>query len=168
MSRVITPRMGYMELIRHFPLSETITEAEELFDGDLTLSFKSAEQEIAHPTYEGCYAKGAVLGFKADEQLFIYLGLTYVSGYLNRVYPQAFFFGTDLDGERLEDFLIRIQDDKTLNYFNRRNVLEEPNKKSLLMTCMESHKARKKGLYEDLVSLPMQSTLEEFKRILDL
>ncbi len=41
MSRVITDRGKYLEIARSMPLSQTISQVQELFDGDLKLKYKS-------------------------------------------------------------------------------------------------------------------------------
>ena len=130
---------------RRIPLSETITEVEALFEGNLRLMLKSAEQVVQWKpsSVEVDFTIGRVVGY-ADtnkQELFIYLGLVYVDNHFGRVYPCGFIFATDLEGNKLEKFLTDIQTDKHARAYwksdARRNLLSEKD----FLTSVESHKA---------------------------
>lgn len=172
MTSVITPRNGYIVLSRQFPLSEIITDTQELFGNRLNLASKSAEQTIANGRTHGF---GTLLGYDDEhaERLFVYLGLVYRDND-ERVYPESFFFGTDLNDEKMDVFLERIQ--TKVEYMDRKNVLNYTTKMegnkilwagSPLLNCVESHKASKKGLYTKLSSLGFGSDIDVLKKALD-
>ncbi len=157
-------RTRYMNMIRLYPLSETISDMEELFDGDLILAHRSQDNIVRT-------AKGRILNYKdqKDQSLFVYIGLITIEGdglNLKTYYP-SFFFGTDLENTKLEEFLRIIKNDELDYYFDRKNVIKKPGGKTTLMTCVESHKMRKMGLYNDVCFLPIGSRIVDLKGILD-
>ncbi len=175
MSDVISPRNSYMEKVREYPLSRTLSEVAELFEGDIVLTLKSQEtliQDRLHSQRDG-YALGQKLQYRDShgEELWVYLGLIYSLNGDGNFYPANFFFGSDLEGDKLEIFLGAIQGD--LRYGNPNNVLDThislggTTYGCPLLTCVESHKARKKGLYYDAAVLPIGSKLSDLKEVLD-
>jgi len=174
MTSVLRPEeQAYFEIMRQVPLSETISEAQTLFEGDRNMCLRSVEESVDG---KHGWANGRVLGYRDvnEDRLFIYLGVTYNDDSY-RFYPSRFFFGTDIDNRKLRVFLEKIQG-KT-EFFNRMNVLDttpivEPGKPvrhtgSPLLTCIDSTRRRKKGLYEDCSGLIIGSSIDDLKEVLD-
>ena len=167
-------RVWYFDMIRQFPLSKTISEVESLFNKELKLSYKSSELSITHNANKLTEKRsiGTILGYGQDEKLFAYLGVVFEQDY-DKKFPHGFFFGTDLEKSKLEDFLNGIQNE--IPYGNLQSILDHPKMvwsvespvSGPLLTCVESHKKRTIGLYRDLVSLPFQSPIADLKSILD-
>ena len=162
-----------VEIVKHH-LSETISDVESRFAEELRLNAKSAERSIVHPKNTFSSARGSVIKYETatGQELFIYLGVNYIHNGIS-VSPRSFYFGTDIVGGKLEVFLLRIQ--RELDYSQRKNVISlsqaESNGSSvnrqLLLSCVESHKKRTRGMYNDIVRLPLRSPISELKRILD-
>ncbi len=172
---VVDPRQRYLEEVRRFPLSESLTDMEVLFEEDLELSSISPEKVVFHEkhSYNGRYSVGRVFMYRdsRSQELYIYLGLTYSVDGNGRRYPSGFFFGSDVDGRKLSEFLQSIQGN--LNYINIKNVLDRRYKMgggtegSAFLTSVESHKNSKKAPYEDAQHLTIGSRLSKLKAILD-
>ncbi|MDP1729227.1 MAG: hypothetical protein Q8L27_03435 [archaeon] len=175
MSTPIHPRTRYMQKIAQFPLSKIIQDVEPLFSGDLRLSYKSAEQ-----TEEGnCreHTRGHVLGFSDgdNEKLFFYSGILYETEYETlRVCPRKLFLGIDFENSKLTAFLkAAIQKIPYANIFNvlgpQSNMIFGKSQDSgdPLFLSIESHKTRKKGIYENIRALTTGSGIEDLKKILN-
>ena len=165
---------AYMvEIVRH-SLSETISDVESKFTGELLLTSKSAERLIVHQKKTFSSARGSVIKYKAAtcQELFIYLGVKYIHNDIS-VSPRSFYFGIDIIEGKLDAFLLRIQGE--LDYSQRKNVISlsqaesngPPVNRDFFLSCVESHKKRTKGMYRDIVRLPLLSPISDLKRILD-
>ena len=156
------------EVTKESPLSITITETEAMFEGDLNLYYKSGELEVSER--RGNYARGEIIGYKDTEaqELFIYSGIQYIDNNCGLIYPRSFFFGTDLSKDKLQEFLEKIQQYPT-PYWDFKNVIEKTDSKqnTLLLSCVESYKRRKKGIHEEIINLPFGSPINNLKEILD-